>query len=1015
MLDHRLEESVDNSRTSEISASSSLDSEALAVDLRTSKPTSPQPLQPKSKNAFSWLRRGWDNLTFRTKLTLLLVGSAAIPVLVVTQGLITLNRDRAIEDLKQTLQQQGRTFANEYVLWTQVDTETQAENLANILQATGIDLNNSAQVAARREFIEDYLVINENKENPELTKNFKIITDAQGRTVAQNIFVIDDNFTNPPLLPTSNQQINSPKYRKLSLPTGISLTDIPIVQNALKTGQPLAGIELVKSQSLQKLGLDKQANIGLRQQPNRNLPEEKTPFPEGTYEIDGGKAGLLTMAVHPIKANNRVVGAVVIGTLLNRNYGLVDKFSQNYNVPTATVFAKDWRVVTNVPYTDNKTRAIGTRVARGVAEKVLNQGEEFIGETSIVGRQYLAFYTPLYDHQQVLNPEQAKPVGIAYVGESFLEAENQLANQQLIAYSMGGGILFIVGLISIPIANSFARPMRKLSGFAQQVASGEAGFDLDVDSDRQDELGVLSREMNIMAQNIAANLEARRQEAERAKILKDITVSLSQALGTQNTLDTAAQEIRLALKADRVVVYSFDEKWQGTVTSEAIINGFPQALGAKIADPCFADRYVDKYRRGRVQATENIYAAGLTECHIKQLEQFAVKANLVAPIITNGKLIGLLIAHQCSAPRAWQQVEIDLFSQLATQVGFALDRVNLLEQQKAAKEQLQRRALELLMEVDPLTQGDLTIRASVTEDEIGTIADSYNATISSLRQIVTQVQEAAQQVAITTTTKESSVAELSQEASRQAAEITSALARIQQMANSIRAVAASAEQAEAAVQQASQTVAEGDTAMNRTVDGILAIRETVAQTSKKVKRLGESSQKISKVVNLISTFADQTNLLALNAAIEAANAGEQGRGFAVVAERVRALARQSTEATAEIEKLVTGIQTETNEVVAAMEAGTEQVVAGTRLVDETRQSLNKISDVSNQINELVKAIATVTVEQSQASAEVTQTMSDVAAIAHKTLTEATQVAESFKELLAVAQKLQANASQFKVN
>ncbi|MES1021827.1 methyl-accepting chemotaxis protein [Gloeocapsa sp. BRSZ] len=1014
MLDHRLEESVNNSRTSEISASSSLDSEALEVDLRTSKPTSPQPLQPKSKNAFSWLRRGWDNLTFRTKLTLLLVGSAAIPVLIVTQGLISLNRDRAIEDLKQTLQQQGRTFANEYVLWTQVDTETQAENLAKILQATGIDLNNSAQVAARREFIEDYLVINENKENPELTKNFKIITDAQGRTVAQNIFVIEDNFTNPPLLPTSNQDLKLPKYRQLSLPTGISLTDIPIVQNALKTGQPLAGIELVKSQSLQKLGLDKQADIGLQQQPNRNLPEEKTPFPEGTYEIDGGKAGLLTMAVHPIKANNRVVGSVVIGTLLNRNYGLVDKFSQNYNVPTATVFAKDWRVVTNVPYTDNKTRAIGTRVARGVAEKVLDQGEEFIGETSIIGRQYLAFYTPLYDHQQVLNPE-AKPIGIAYVGESFLEAENQLANQQLIAYSMGGGILFIVGLISIPIANSFARPMRKLSRFAQQVASGEAGFDLDVDSDRQDELGVLSREMNIMAQNIATNLEARRQEAERAKILKDITVSLSQALGTQNTLDTAVQEIRLALKADRVVVYSFDEKWQGTVTSEAIINGFPQALGAKIADPCFADRYVDKYRRGRVQATENIYAAGLTECHIKQLEQFAVKANLVAPIITNGKLIGLLIAHQCSAPRAWQQVEIDLFSQLATQVGFALDRVNLLEQQKAAKEQLQRRALELLMEVDPLTQGDLTIRASVTEDEIGTIADSYNATISSLRQIVTQVQEAAQQVAVTTTTKESSVAELSQEASRQAAEITSALARIQQMANSIRAVAASAEQAEAAVQQASQTVAEGDTAMNRTVDGILAIRETVAQTSKKVKRLGESSQKISKVVNLISTFADQTNLLALNAAIEAANAGEQGRGFAVVAERVRALARQSTEATAEIEKLVTDIQTETNEVVAAMEAGTEQVVAGTRLVDETRQSLNKISDVSNQINELVKAIATVTVEQSQASAEVTQTMSDVAAIAHKTLTEATQVAESFKELLAVAQKLQANASQFKVN
>jgi methyl-accepting chemotaxis protein PixJ len=1017
MLDHRLKKSVNNSKIGETSASSHIEPEVLEAPILIVEPASTISSQSQSqfKNPFSWLRRGWDNLTFRTKLTLLLVGSAAIPVLVVTQGLITLNRDRALTDLRNTLEQQGQTFANEYVLWTQVDTETQAENIANVLQATEVDLNNPEQVAARRELIENYLVINENKENPELTKNFKIITDAQGRSVAQSIFVIDDDFSKEPLLPAQNQELSLPNYRKLSIPAGFSLTDIPIVQNTLKTGQPLSGLELVENQALQKLGLAQQANVGLRRQPIQNLPEAKTPFPEATYDIDNGKAGLLSMAVHPIKINNRLVGTVVIGTLLNHNYGLVDKFTNTYNVPVATVLAKDWRVVTNVPYIDNKTRAIGTRVAREVAEKVLNEGEEFVGETSIVGKQYLSFYTPLYDHQKLLNPEQAKPVGMAFVGESFLDAENHLANQQFIAYSIGGGILLLVGLLAIPIANSFARPMRRLSSFAQQVASGEEGLFLDIGSDRQDEIGVLSREMNIMAQSIATYLEARRQEAERAKLLKDITIRISQALGTQNTLDTAVQEIRLAIKADRVVVYSFNEKWQGTVTSEAVANDFPQALGAKIADPCFADRYVDKYRRGRVQATENIYTAGLTECHVRQLAQFAVKANLVAPIITDGKLIGLLIAHQCSAPRAWQQVEIDLFSQLATQVGFALDRVSLLEQQKAAKEQLQRRALELLMEVDPLTQGDLTIRASVTEDEIGTIADSYNATISSLRQIVTQVQEAAQQVTLTTTTKESSVAELSQEASRQAAEITSALARIQQMATSIRAVATNAEQAESAVQQASQTVAEGDQAMNRTVDGILAIRETVAQTSKKVKRLGESSQKISKVVNLISTFADQTNLLALNAAIEAANAGEQGRGFAVVAERVRALARQSTEATAEIEKLVTDIQVETNEVVAAMEAGTEQVVAGTQLVDETRQSLNKISDVSSQINELVKAIATVAVEQSQASEEVTQTMSDVAAIANKTLTEATQVAESFKELLAVAQKLQANASQFKVN
>jgi len=319
------------------------------------------------------------------------------------------------------------------------------------------------------------------------------------------------------------------------------------------------------------------------------------------------------------------------------------------------------------------------------------------------------------------------------------------------------------------------------------------------------------------------------------------------------------------------------------------------------------------------------------------------------------------------------------------------------------------------MEVDPVSRGDLTIRANVTEDEIGTVADSYNATIGSLRKIVTQVQAAAQQVAVTTSSNEVSVQTLSAEALQQAEEIAAALEQIQQMSDSSRAVAANAKQAEAVVKQANQTIEAGDVAMNRTVDGIVAIKDTVAETSQKVQRLGESSQKISKVVKLIGSFADQTNLLALNAAIEAARAGEEGRGFAVVADEVGTLARQSVEATAEIETLVAEIQAETDEVMAAMKAGTEQVVTGTKLVDETRQSLNKITAASAQISALVEAIAQATVTQSQTSVAVTQTITDVALIANKNSTEAILVSASFKELLTVAQQLEASVGQFKVS
>ncbi len=515
--------------------------------------------------------------------------------------------------------------------------------------------------------------------------------------------------------------------------------------------------------------------------------------------------------------------------------------------------------------------------------------------------------------------------------------------------------------------------------------------------------------------------QQQRGDAKRAQLLRDITIKAAAALNTEEVMQIAVEDMRRALKTDRVLIYTFDEQWLGTIVAEDVADEYPKALNAEIMDPCFATKFVDKYLNGRVKAISDIYNAGLTECYLNELKPFKVRANLVAPVIRKGKLLGLYIAHECSGPRNWTPSEISFFSQVAAQIGFALERADLLEQQKIseqeqrnAKEQLQRRALELLMEVDPVSQGDLTIRARVTEDEIGTIADSYNATIENLRKIVNQVQDATGQLSNTTNKNESAIRSLSQEAFEQAQDISAALDKLQAMNESIRAVAANAELAEATVQQATETVEHGEDAMNRTVDGIMAIRQTVAETAKKVKRLGESSQKISKVVNLISSFADQTNLLALNASIEAAHAGEEGRGFAVVADEVRSLARQSASATAEIEALVASIQTETNEVVAAMEAGTEQVVTGTKLVDETRKSLNQITAASIQISELVEAITRSAIEQSQTSQTVTQTMTQVAAISDKTSTEAAQVSDSFRELLGVAQSLQESVRQFKV-
>lgn len=613
---------------------------------------------------------------------------------------------------------------------------------------------------------------------------------------------------------------------------------------------------------------------------------------------------------------------------------------------------------------------------------------------------------------------EESPYNLDWEMISLNSRANLFEPQQRLLLSLLLGTILMAALVSLLTAylvNRSTKFLEETTNTVQKIGRGELDVVLPVTGN--DERAILADSINQMSGRIKELLDRQRSENFKSQRIREIVTKLGRYSHNDDIFESAVAEIREAVAASRVIVYLFDPHWKGTIVAESVADGYPEALGATIADPCFADKYVQKYREGRVQPTSNIYEAGLTSCHLKQLEPFEVKANLVAPIVLREerKLIGLLIAHQCDAPREWTQSDIDLFSQLAIQVGFAVDRVGYIEQQKEAKEKLQNRALELLMEVDPISQGDLTVRASVTEDEIGTIADSYNAMVASLRKVVTQVQGAAQQMASTTSNNQELVQDLSEAAIGQTVEIDRALSRIQEMSESIRKVSTNVQQAATAVKQANATVAAGDASLNRTVEGILAIQQTVEETSRKVEQLGLASAKISKVVSLINGFSEQTNLLALNAAIEAARAGEEGRGFAVVADEVSSLARQSTAATVEIENIITEIQRDTKELVTVMAVGNREVLKGTQLADETRQSLNKIVEVSNYIEKLVEEIAQTAVVQSAASEAVAETMTDVAAISNQTSQEAASVSTAFRDLLSLAEQLQASARQFKVS
>ncbi|MGJ3248318.1 MAG: GAF domain-containing protein [Elainellaceae cyanobacterium] len=517
-------------------------------------------------------------------------------------------------------------------------------------------------------------------------------------------------------------------------------------------------------------------------------------------------------------------------------------------------------------------------------------------------------------------------------------------------------------------------------------------------------------------------------QARFERQLNEITSRMRQTLDQEKIYDIGLKGVREAIALDRAIIYLFDEKWQGTVAAESVDKRFPAALGASINDPCFAENYVEKYKQGRVQTIENLNEAKIDLCYRGQLEPFDVKASIVAPILVAENLMGLFVGHQCSSPRQWKDVEITFFRQLAVQIGFAIEQSNLFQEREQArleaealseerqqqKEALQKQLINLLGDVEDAAKGDLTVRAEVTADEIGIVADFFNSIVESLRQIVVQVKQAAGQVNVSLGENEGEIRNLAESALKQAEDTTRTLASVEKMTVSIQAVANSARQAALVAHQASDTATTGGAVMDLTVQNILGLRETVAETAKKVKRLGESSQQISKVVSLINQIALQTNLLAINAGIEAARAGEEGQGFAVVAEEVGELAARSANATQEIEKIVANIQLETSEVVSAMEQSTSQVVEGTRLVDDVKQSLNQIVEVSRQIDQLVHSISEATVSQVETSEIVSRLMKDIAQISEQTSTSSRTMSGSLNKTVKVAQELQASVETFKV-
>ena len=326
----------------------------------------------------------------------------------------------------------------------------------------------------------------------------------------------------------------------------------------------------------------------------------------------------------------------------------------------------------------------------------------------------------------------------------------------------------------------------------------------------------------------------------------------------------------------------------------------------------------------------------------------------------------------------------------------------------------QEAILRLLDEMGSLAEGDLTVRATVTEDITGAIADSINFAVEALRSLVTTINETAVQVAAAAQETQATAIHLAEAAEHQAQQITSASAAINEIAVSIDEVSKNSAESADVAQRSVAIAAKGAEVVRQTIQGMDSIRDQIQETSKRIKRLGESSQEIGSIIELINDISEQTNILALNAAIQAASAGEAGRGFAVVADEVQRLAERASNATKRIETLVQTIQADTNEAVSSMEQTTAEVVAGARLAEDAGLALGEIEKVSNDLADLIQNISEAARQQSAAATNISATMNVIQEITSQTSMGASQTAESIGNLAQLAADLRRSVADFKL-
>jgi len=359
-------------------------------------------------------------------------------------------------------------------------------------------------------------------------------------------------------------------------------------------------------------------------------------------------------------------------------------------------------------------------------------------------------------------------------------------------------------------------------------------------------------------------------------------------------------------------------------------------------------------------------------------------------------------------------VSNDELGEMADSMNAMLDNTLTLIQGRDERDAIQASIMRLLNEISDLADGDLTARAEVTEEITGAIADSFNAMAVQLSQVVKDVKQSASEVGRSSQEVEQSTRNLAEFSEKQAEKIQQAIATIKDLAMAIQQISQNARASSDVSNKAKASAQEGSLAVKKTNEAMSAIKDNMRGTARTIKRLGESSQEIGNITQIIKDIADRTSILALNASIQAAMAGDAGRGFAVVAEEVQRLAERSAGSSKQIEALVTGIQNEITEAGSSMEKSIQYVVTGTELSDEAFSKLEEIEAVSNQLALTISDISITAQQQSRDSERIADMMEEVGVLTTQATDATKDTVTSMEKISSTSQRLEQSIAAFKL-